>query len=879
MLSFPFDEGGVLLLRDLKIVDAMFKKVCQLTERRIEIVSDRLSIVDITVLSPISLVLTLLTLELSNLHGTRPPMCHPPRWLYGRVASRCCLLGYGLQILTTVFLPFEDFYIISGHFQTVSSKENMRYHFKASCTVDFVLMPLMTHTNILSYEDIILALTSAYWSSEGMHLYRVIATFFHKSGLKESDSALIALYLHLKPVEKFMEIFENMWISWITQLIGMHHKEALNMEPLFNFQRLLHSTAVQSQYMRYCFCPNLSTDYSLTEMQSFFHAVGLHIYEHESYHISIVGIRAIAATYIISKSQRHVCRIFRIDSIVLRSAFGKHWDSEECLTWCHFNITCNVDLMAALFVTHTTHIYLMKRYFSGPTTSMSPTHVLPTVTTFIHGLLFHLHKHELDNISVGMITPVAATLHYWLNVDVVFVAKWVGKQKVFIPLFTWSEVLSRNFVLADLFHYHDKARVTSGNMRDILDFGRWFSLVYMEFITNGWKFYSVRHEWDHNTPLLALALVNMIHILYREGVQLLLSRGGHGSNTREWMSNYHLIHFLTYAVQSNESIIWFFTSSISFTVWIRPICSVVHHMTNPFGGVPKCFDYWKGLGNLALFLHYKKKKYGMPRAHLLLYLRDYQVVQLTMPNVSSKLGSDSDTIGLHSTIMEFLHGWKISSDCMGVWLSSLTSLGILLIAMVSLSLHIFRNWVCKLWEHLFMSTNSVLIIRSATSWIDHPMGVTKPKNLNTNIRSWLLLTTSTETWVPAAQNVENYLDNTCHSFGELVVGDAPTPIVILFNAVKIRVLQLFSSISAYLANLHDSILAGYQLLIFVFWVNTLKKLWMDMVRDLKTIQKLILHMRMVLHWTKWLASFPIAECFFPSLRGLRTSLILRGRDC
>ncbi|KAM1472077.1 hypothetical protein ACFX13_042878 [Malus domestica] len=155
----------------------------------------------------------------------------------------------------------------------------MQYHFKASCTVDFVLMPLMTHTNILSYEDIILALTSAYWSSEAMHLYRVIATFFHKSGLKESDSALIALYLHLKPVEKFMEIFENMWISWITQLIGMHHKEALNMQ--------------------------------------------------------LIGI----------------------DSIVLRSAFGKHGDSEECLTWCHFNVTCNVDLMAALFVTHTTHLF------------------------------------------------------------------------------------------------------------------------------------------------------------------------------------------------------------------------------------------------------------------------------------------------------------------------------------------------------------------------------------------------------------------------------------------------------------------------------------------------------------------------------------------
>ncbi|KAM1353236.1 hypothetical protein ACFX13_033676 [Malus domestica] len=68
--------------------------------------------------------------------------------------------------------------------------------------------------------------------------------------------------------------------------------------------------------------------------------------------------------------------------------------------------------MAAMFVTHTTHVFLMEMYFSGPTTSMSPTHVQPPVTTFVHGLLFHLHKHELDNVSVGMITQVAATLSY-----------------------------------------------------------------------------------------------------------------------------------------------------------------------------------------------------------------------------------------------------------------------------------------------------------------------------------------------------------------------------------------------------------------------------------------------------------------------------------
>ncbi|KAM2855669.1 hypothetical protein PS2_000116 [Malus domestica] len=65
-----------------------------------------------------------------------------------------------------------------------------------------------------------------------MNSCKFMATSFHKSALLNNDFALIALYLHLKSVEKFMEIFENVWISWITQLIGMHHKGALNMESL-----------------------------------------------------------------------------------------------------------------------------------------------------------------------------------------------------------------------------------------------------------------------------------------------------------------------------------------------------------------------------------------------------------------------------------------------------------------------------------------------------------------------------------------------------------------------------------------------------------------------------------------------------------------------
>ncbi|RXI01419.1 hypothetical protein DVH24_014768 [Malus domestica] len=257
MLRFLLDEGGDL--RELQIVEAVFRQLCQLTETSIKIVSDQLSIVDITLLYPVSLELTLLALDWSKLHITRPL----------------------ILILTAVFLPFEDFSIICRHFQTVSSKENMVYHFK--------------------------------------------------------------------PVEKFMEIFENVWISWMTLLISMNHKGALNMESFIKLQRLLPLTGM---------------------------------------------------------------------------------------------------------------------YFSGPTTSMSPTHVQPPVTTFVHGLLFHLHKHELDNVSVGMITQVAATL-------------------IFVSLFTWSEVLSRTFVVADLFCHHAKVQVPLANMRAILEFGRWFSGVYMEIITNG----------------------------------------------------------------------------------------------------------------------------------------------------------------------------------------------------------------------------------------------------------------------------------------------------------------------------------------------------------------------------------------------------------
>ncbi|KAM1490021.1 hypothetical protein ACFXTO_033207 [Malus domestica] len=50
MLRFLLDEGGDL--RELQIVEAVFRQLCQLTETSIKIVSDQLSIVDITLLYP-----------------------------------------------------------------------------------------------------------------------------------------------------------------------------------------------------------------------------------------------------------------------------------------------------------------------------------------------------------------------------------------------------------------------------------------------------------------------------------------------------------------------------------------------------------------------------------------------------------------------------------------------------------------------------------------------------------------------------------------------------------------------------------------------------------------------------------------------------------
>ncbi|KAM1271606.1 hypothetical protein ACFX2J_032400 [Malus domestica] len=85
-------------------------------------------------------------------------------------------------------------------------------------------------------------------------------------------------------------------------------------------------------------------------------------------------------------------------------------------------------------------------------------------------------------------------------------------------------------------------------MRAALDSAIWFS-VYTGFTIIGWNLF------------IALVRVNMIHILYGEGIKPSLSRRVRGLNKTAWKRNAYLIHFFTYAVQSNEvAVIWFFTS-------------------------------------------------------------------------------------------------------------------------------------------------------------------------------------------------------------------------------------------------------------------------------------------------------------------------------
>ncbi|KAM1544519.1 hypothetical protein ACFX10_044967 [Malus domestica] len=314
-----------------------------------------------------------------------------------------------------------------------------------------------------------------------------------------------------------METFENMLVTWVTQptarflLDGMHYHGVLNMAFLSESQRLLQVIENISKYMS-----------------------------------------LLVASYLAYANQIHVVLAFYIDSIGILTDFGKHFDGDEYVSWCHFNAKYNIDLMAALFMVHTTHIRLMEMYFPDPITSLPPAQVLPPVFILVLCLVSHFHMLESDHIYLGKGNQVPATdikcMHNWLNGNVLHVGTWFGEAIVFLSLHIWNEILRSHFVLVDPFHHHGIWRVTLANMRAALDSAIWFS-VYTGFTIIGWNLF------------IALVRVNMIHILYGEGIKPSLSRRVRGLNKTAWKRNAYLIHFFTYAVQSNEvAVIWFLTS-------------------------------------------------------------------------------------------------------------------------------------------------------------------------------------------------------------------------------------------------------------------------------------------------------------------------------
>ncbi|TQD69580.1 hypothetical protein C1H46_044886 [Malus baccata] len=172
-----------------------------------------------------------------------------------------------------------------------------------------------------------------------------------------------------------METFENTLVIWVTQstarflLDGMHYHGVLNMAFLSASHRLLQVIEVISKYM------------------SLF-----------------------VASYVAYVNEIHVVLAFYIDTIGIITDFGKHFDGEEYVSWCYFNATCNVDLMAALFVDHTAHIHVMERFLPGPTTSVAPAQVLPPIPILVHCLVLHFHKLESDHISLGRRNQLHAKL-------------------------------------------------------------------------------------------------------------------------------------------------------------------------------------------------------------------------------------------------------------------------------------------------------------------------------------------------------------------------------------------------------------------------------------------------------------------------------------
>ncbi|KAB2631875.1 hypothetical protein D8674_038664 [Pyrus ussuriensis x Pyrus communis] len=222
---------------------------------------------------------------------------------------------------------------------------------------------------------------------------------------------------------------------------------------------------------------------------------------------------------------------------------------------------------------------------------------------------------------------------------------------------------------------------------------------------------------------------------------------------------------------------------MSLTAGIRPVCSIVYQMTNIFGYVPNCFHYWKCL---ALFLQHRMINYGMFCADSLLYLSDYQAIQSSM---------------------EFRNGGEISSNSFGVLLNNNWPLLI--------NLEVFNGFATSYFPYYFWASNL---------FPEHDA-----EAFEYDEETWILLDHSPEMlfamkWVLLVHTLFLAIFNSIYLPHELVVGDATRLIVLV---------------------LPDFILAGSEILIFVFWVNTPKMFWKNMVRDLKPIQKLILNMSMV----------------------------------
>ncbi|KAB2633905.1 hypothetical protein D8674_041711 [Pyrus ussuriensis x Pyrus communis] len=208
-----------------------------------------------------------------------------------------------------------------------------------------------------------------------------------------------------------METFDNMLVSWVTQptarflLDGMHYHGVLNMAFLSASQRLLQVIEVISKYMS-----------------------------------------PFVASYIAYANQIHVVLAFYIDTIGIITDFGKHFDGEEYVSSCHFNATCNVDLLAALFVAHTVHIHVMERFLPGPTTSMAPARVLPPVN------IVHILNGEGRHILLSWGGYQGSAETEWMRTAYLF-HFFTFPNSESVMWFFMYDILCTAWIRPDLLHY------------------------------------------------------------------------------------------------------------------------------------------------------------------------------------------------------------------------------------------------------------------------------------------------------------------------------------------------------------------------------------------------------------------------------------------